>query len=167
MYYLVQRGQLPAVQIGGRWRVKKDLLDSEILTIKKRPLKTKTAKGIPKILLVDDQADILELLSMALSAKGYESETVETGNGAVEKLKSAKYDIMFLDLNLPDIMGEEVFEKAIEIQPDVHVVVMTGVATVRNLEKILALGPVTVLQKPFKMDQLLHITKVLLGEEEK
>jgi DNA-binding NtrC family response regulator len=61
--------------------------------------------------------------------------------------------------------GEEVFEKATELAPNLHVVIMTGFSTVQSLEKILSCGPVTVLQKPFKIEQLLRVTEVILGRQ--
>lgn len=162
VYYLVQRGQLPAVQIGGRWRIKKDRLDEEVLKVKgviaKEP-ETNSAN----ILVIDDQKDILDLLYMALSNKGYSTDVGMNGEEALKKLKEKTYDLLFLDLNLPDITGDEIFEKAVEIQPKIHVVIMTGFSTVQSLERILSCGPVTVLQKPFKLEQLLRVTEVILG----
>lgn len=166
VYYLVQRGQLPAVQIGGRWRIKKDRLDEEVLKLKGIAPKAATpaAPEAPaNILIIDDQKDILDLLYMALSSKGYNADVGLTGEEALSKLKQKPYELMFLDLNLPDISGDEIFEKAVEIQPKLHVVIMTGFSTVQSLERILSCGPVTVLQKPFKLEQLLRVTEVILG----
>jgi excisionase family DNA binding protein len=166
VYYLVQRGQLPAVQIGGRWRIKKDRLDEEVLKLKGIAPKAATpaAPDVPaNILIIDDQKDILDLLYMALSSKGYNADVGLTGEEALSKLKQKPYELMFLDLNLPDISGDEIFEKAVEIQPKLHVVIMTGFSTVQSLERILSCGPVTVLQKPFKLEQLLRVTEVILG----
>ncbi|MEM9399859.1 MAG: response regulator [Verrucomicrobiota bacterium] len=173
VYYLVQRGQLPAIQIGGRWRIKKDPLDKEVLKLDKQgganfstesvDLETSSDQN-KKILIVDDQQNIADLLTMTFSNQGYTSDTASTGNEALEKLKSSAYDLMFLDLNLPDISGEEVFEQSLEIAPKLHVVIMTGFSTVESLERILGCGPVTVLQKPFKLEKLLHVTEVLLGK---
>lgn len=166
VYYLVQRGQLPAVQIGGRWRIKKDRLDEEVLKLKGIAPKAATpaAPETPaNILIIDDQKDILDLLYMALSSKGYNADVGLTGEEALSKLKQKPYELMFLDLNLPDISGDEIFEKAVEIQPKLHVVIMTGFSTVQSLERILSCGPVTVLQKPFKLEQLLRVTEVILG----
>jgi excisionase family DNA binding protein len=172
VYYLVQRGQLPAVQIGGRWRIKKDRLDEEVLKLKGvlpkggAPAGAAPAPAVTpaNILIIDDQKDILDLLYMALTSKGYNADVGLTGEEALSKLKQKPYELMFLDLNLPDISGDEIFEKAVEIQPKLHVVIMTGFSTVQSLERILSCGPVTVLQKPFKLEQLLRVTEVILGQ---
>lgn len=165
VYYLVQRGQLPAVQIGGRWRIKKDPLDKEVLKLEgmgttEEPSDTSKKK----ILIVDDQKEVQELLNMTFTNKGYKADTASNGKSALDSLKANPYDIMFLDLNLPDMQGEDVFEKALEITPKLHVVIMTGFSTVESLERILACGPVTVLQKPFKLEKILHIAEVILGD---
>ncbi|MEM9446333.1 MAG: response regulator [Verrucomicrobiota bacterium] len=172
VYYLVQRGQLPAIQIGGRWRIKKDPLDKEILKLEdagaepdaSQSLAAKT--GEKKILIVDDQQNVSDLLTMTFSNQGYTPDTAASGTEALNKLQSNEYDLVFLDLNLPDMAGEDIFEKAIEINPKIHVVIMTGFSTVESLERILGCGPVTVLQKPFKLEKLLHVTEVLLGKSE-
>ncbi|MFQ3671604.1 MAG: response regulator [Verrucomicrobiia bacterium] len=163
VYYLVQRGQLPAIQIGGRWRIKKDRLDEEVLKLNDGT-SGKSVVSNARILVVDDQQEILDLLQMALSSKGYKPDTISSGNAALDLLQKTPYDLMFLDLHLPDISGEELFEKASDLQPDLHVVIMTGFSTVQSLEKILACGPVTVLQKPFKIEQLLRVTRLILGQ---
>lgn len=165
VYYLVQRGQLPAIQIGGRWRIKKDRLDEEVLKLNEAA-GGKNGLSEAKILIVDDQQEILDLLQMALTSKGYRPDSALSGHAAMDALRRTTYDLMFLDLHLPDISGEDLFEKASDLQPDLHVVIMTGFSTVQSLEKILACGPVTVLQKPFKIEQLLRVTKLILGQPE-
>ena len=59
VYYLVQRGQLPAIQIGGRWRIKKNALDKDILKEEK--------SGQPTVLVVDDEVDRVILEGQALA----------------------------------------------------------------------------------------------------
>ncbi|GAB4240444.1 MAG: hypothetical protein OHK005_02660 [Candidatus Methylacidiphilales bacterium] len=163
VYYLVQRGQLPAIQIGGRWRIKKDRLDEEVLKLKEgAPVKNDQPDA--RILIVDDQQEIADLLQMALSSKGYQPDSVLSGTAALQALGKTPYDLMFLDLHLPDVSGEDLFEQAMDLCPDLHVVIMTGFSTVQSLEKILACGPVTVLQKPFKIEQLLRVTRLILGQ---
>src|SRR5436189_5354188 len=63
VYYLVQRGQLPAIQIGGRWRVKKDALDRDILH--------KEETGQPTVLVVDDEEAIQDMFKLLWKKAGY------------------------------------------------------------------------------------------------
>jgi excisionase family DNA binding protein len=159
VYYLVQKGELPAVQIGGRWRIKKDALDQDILKMESAAAKPKQAPA--KILVVDDQEEIRVLLTNTLQKNGFSAEAAASGKEALDKISQGEFSLVFLDIQLPDIPGEEVFERAVEMSPKLHVIMMTGFSTVANLEKILACGPVTVLQKPFKLDQLIHLAHVI------
>src|SRR5947208_12190925 len=66
VYYLVQRGQLPAIQIGGRWRIKKSSLDKDILKEDK--------SGQPTVLVVDDDESLQNLFKLFLKKIGFRSE---------------------------------------------------------------------------------------------
>lgn len=159
VYYLVQRGQLPAVQIGGRWRVRKELIDRDVLNLAKPAAETAKAK----ILVVDDEELVQELMKDILGRHGYHADAARTGAEAMDHLKKQTYDLMFLDIKLPDIDGDKIYEKVIELQPALHVVIITGLADAQIFDKIISLGPVTVLRKPLKVDQVLRLTDVLLG----
>ena len=67
VYYLVQRGQIPAIQIGGRWRIKKSSLDKDILREDKQ--------GQPTVLVVDDDRAILTLIGTIALAEGFDVAT--------------------------------------------------------------------------------------------
>jgi excisionase family DNA binding protein len=159
VYYLVQRGQLPAVQIGGRWRIRKELIDRDVLNLSKPPVESDKAK----ILVVDDEQMVQDLMKDILGRHDYHPDTAKTGKEALERLKEKTYDLMFLDIKLPDIDGDKVYEKVVEIQPALHVIIITGLADAQIFDKILTLGPVTVLRKPLKVDQVLRLADLLLG----
>jgi len=75
VYYLVQRGQLPAIQIGGRWRVKKDALDRDVLR--------EEEQGQPTVLVVDDEEPIQAMFKLFLKKAGYSRLVVGTGKEAL------------------------------------------------------------------------------------
>src|SRR5947207_15852847 len=79
VYYLVQRGQLPAIQIGGRWRIKKDSLDRDILS--------EEAHGQPTVLVVDDDEDIKGVFKLFLKKAGFSRMIVGTGKEHIAALK--------------------------------------------------------------------------------
>src|SRR4029077_5397782 len=93
----------------------------------------------------------------------YRADSARTGKEALDQLKDKTYDLMFLDIKLPDIDGDKVYEKVVEIQPSLHVIIITGLADAQIFDKIITLGPVTVLRKPLKVDQVLRLTNLLLG----
>ena len=61
-----------------------------------------------KALIVDDDDMTIMCLKIFLKQEGYESETAENGNGGIEKLKSASFDLILVDFNLPDMEGDKV-----------------------------------------------------------
>jgi excisionase family DNA binding protein len=153
VYYLVQRGQIPAIQIGGRWRIKKASLDRDILRQDKQ--------GQPTVLVVDDDPDLQELFKAFLKKIGFSRVVVGTAKDAISSLRKQKFDLMFLDLQLPDAPGDQVFKTAKQIDPDLNVIVITGYPDSEMLDRILQISPVTVLKKPLKIEQLNQTFKIL------
>ncbi len=153
VYYLVQRGQLPAIQIGGRWRIKKDSLDRDILREEEH--------GQPTVLVVDDDEGVQGLFKLFLKKTGFSRMIVGNGREAVAALKKQKFDLCFLDLVLPDITGDEIYKQAKKIDPNLPVVIITGFPDSEMLDNILRFGPVTVLKKPLKVEQLTQTLKFL------
>ena len=153
VYYLVQRGKIPAIQIGGRWRIKKSALDRDILRQDKQ--------GQPTVLAVDDDRGIQDLFRTFLKQIGFSRVVVGTATEAIKSLRKQKFDLMFLDLQLPDAPGDEVYQTAKQIDPDLNVVVITGYPDSEILDRILRVSPVTVLKKPLKVEQLIQTVKIL------
>jgi len=153
VYYLVQRGKIPAIQIGGRWRVKKSALDHDILRQDKQ--------GQPTVLVVDDDLGIQDLFRTFLKQIGFSRVVVGTAIEAIKSLRKQKFDLMFLDLQLPDAPGDQVYKTAKQIDPDLNVIVITGYPDSEILDRILQVSPVTVLKKPLKVEQLNQTVKIL------
>jgi excisionase family DNA binding protein len=153
VYYLVQRGQIPAIQIGGRWRIKKSSLDKDILRQDKQ--------GQPTVLVVDDDPGLQELFRNFLKKVGFSRVVVGTAKDAIVSLRKQKFDLMFLDLQLPDAPGDQVYRTAKQIDPDLNVIVITGYPDSEVLDRILQISPVTVLKKPLKVEQLNQTVKIL------
>ncbi|MDA0812408.1 MAG: response regulator [Verrucomicrobia bacterium] len=153
VYYLVQRGQLPAIQIGGRWRIKRSLLDRDVLK--------QEQGGQPTVLVVDDDPQLQQLFKQFLKKAGFSRIVVGTGAEAISYAEKQSFDLVFLDLKLPDISGDELYVKLKEMHPDMPIVIITGYPDSDILSKILAIGPVTVIQKPIEFEQLNKTVKVL------
>src|SRR6202030_1269659 len=153
VYYLVQRGKIPAIQIGGRWRIKKSTLDHDILRQEKQ--------GQPTALVVDDDLGLQDLFRTFLKQIGFSRVVVGTAKEAIKSLRKQKFDLMFLDLQLPDAPGDQVYKTAKQIDPDLNVVVITGYPDCEILDRILQVSPVTVLKKPLKVERLYKTVKIL------
>ena len=156
VYYLVQRGQLPAIQIGGRWRVKKDALDRDVLREEEH--------GQPTVLVVDDDEALHEMFKLFLKKAGFSRLIVGTGKEALAALNKQKFSLCFLDLQLPDITGDEIYAVAKEKYPELPIVIITGYPDSQMLDNILKHGPVTVLKKPLQVEQL-NQTLRLMGHK--
>ena len=154
VYYLVQRGKIPAIQIGGRWRIKKSSLDRDILRQDQQGHQ-------PTVLVVDDDVELQELFRTFLKQIGFSRVVVGTAKEAIKSLRKQKFDLMFLDLQLPDASGDQVFETVKQIDPDLNVIVITGYPDSEILNRILQISPVTVLKKPLKIEQLNQTVKIL------
>src|SRR3979411_2764459 len=109
VYYLVQRGQLPAIQIGGRWRIKKSSLDKDILKEDK--------SGQPTVLVVDDDESLQNLFRLFLKKIGFSRVVVGTVKEALAALEKQKFYLLFLVLKLPDGPADDVYEHAKREQP--------------------------------------------------
>jgi excisionase family DNA binding protein len=157
VYYLVQRGQLPAIQIGGRWRIKKSALDKDILKVE--------TPNQPSVLVVDDDEILQVLFKLFLRKIGFSRVVVGTVKDAIAALKNQKFDLIFLDLKLPDGPADDVYDMAKVEQPNCPIVIITGYADSAMLDRILAKGPIMVLKKPLKMEQLKE-TLLIFGHKE-
>jgi excisionase family DNA binding protein len=157
VYYLVQRGQLPAIQIGGRWRIKKSSLDKDILKEEK--------SGQPTVLVVDDDENLQSLFKVFLRKIGFSRVVVGTVKEALAAIEKQKFDLIFLDLKLPDGPADDVYDAAKEQQPDCPIIIITGYPDSAMLDRILARGPITVLKKPLKVEQLRETVRILGHKE--
>jgi CheY-like chemotaxis protein len=92
---------------------------------------------------------------------GFSRVVVGTANEAISRLRKQKFDLMFLDLQLPDAPGDQVYKTAKQIDLGLNVIVITGYPDSEVLDRILQISPVTVLKKPLKIEQLIQTVKIL------
>ena len=103
------------------------------------------------------------MFSFMLGAKGYAVRTAANGEEAIESIKEAGYDLVFLDIRMPYMDGVEVFRELRKYRPDISVVMMTGYAVEQQLEGALKDGAKGYLRKPFTVDELLTSIDGVLG----
>jgi two-component system OmpR family response regulator len=119
--------------------------------------------GTPiRILAVDDEASITELLSMALRYEGWEVATAASGNEAVQVAKQFKPDALVLDVMLPDFDGLEVMRRIRAFDPDVPVIFLTAKDTVADRISGLTAGGDDYVTKPFSLEELVARLRGLL-----
>ena len=112
------------------------------------------------ILVVDDYFADRETLKAILEERGYRVVTAETGAEAVTRVKEKHFDIIFLDIRLPDIDGAQIFEQMKVIDPEVAVVMMTGYSEEQMVKRAISQGAYTCVYKPFDVEKIL----TLVGE---
>ncbi len=111
--------------------------------------------GRRKILVVDDEKNILTTLSRALSLENYDVDVAGHGKLALEKVAAVEYDLVLLDVMMPDITGLEVLRRLKADQPEAVVLVMSGHGTVETAVEATRLGAHDFLEKPISTDRLL------------
>ena len=108
------------------------------------------------ILLVDDEVQFLNVLAERLERRGLTVETAESGETALEKVKSKRFDSIILDLFMPGMGGIETLRHIREKDPDIHVIILTGQATVERSVEAMKLGASDLMEKPIMINKLLE-----------
>ncbi|MCK6259540.1 response regulator transcription factor [Fictibacillus sp. KIGAM418] len=113
------------------------------------------------ILIVDDEAKLLEVVSSYLRNEGYQTIEASTGQEAIKQIKKSPIDFVILDLMLPDIKGEEVCQL---IRQEVSIPILMLTAKVKEEERIngLVLGADDYMTKPFSPRELVMRVKTIL-----
>jgi two-component system phosphate regulon sensor histidine kinase PhoR len=118
-----------------------------------------------RILIADDEPHVLELCQRILTAEGYQVDTVQTGQEAVERIKQQPFDLLLTDIKMPGMDGLQTAQAVKEIDPAVICVTMTGYSTMDTAIEALKLGVDEFIMKPFTQEDLnLSIAKVLEKE---
>lgn len=122
--------------------------------------------GEKKILIIDDDEDIVQSLSTLLSSIGFVVDTAVTGEEAIKKSKQNVYNIALIDIVLPDMTGIDLLTKLEERTPKTRKVIITGYASLDNAVKALNLGANAYLIKPVDPGELINIIKKQIEEQE-
>ena len=117
-----------------------------------------------KILLVDDEEQILKTLGASLEDEGYEVCTSGDGAEAMELVRTRHPDIIFLDIWIPGMDGIETLKAIKEFDADIEVVIMTGHGTVNTSVQAIKLGAFDFLEKPLSLDTVLETIRRILEQ---
>jgi two-component system OmpR family response regulator len=115
-----------------------------------------------RVLVVDDEANIAELIAMALRYEGFEVRAAHTGTGAVSAAREFRPDAVVLDIMLPDFDGLEVLRRMRATEPDVPVVFLTARDSVEDRVAGLTAGGDDYVTKPFSLEELVARLRGLL-----
>ena len=118
-----------------------------------------------RILIVDDEPKIRSFVGRALAAAGYTPESAGSGAEAVRSCGANRYDLVILDLVMPDMDGRQVLRELLSCRPDQAVIVLSCVADVAAKVDLLEHGAQDYLTKPFSLAELLARVRVRLRDD--
>lgn len=107
-----------------------------------------------RVLVVDDEISIVESFNMVLPKTDFEIDTSNDGMDALKKIRQKDYDLIFLDIKMPNMDGIEVLEKIMEYDKDLIVIMISGHATIETAVESTKKGAYDFLEKPFGLDEL-------------
>ncbi len=103
----------------------------------------------PRILVVDDEVDILNVLKFVLEKEGFQVDTAQSGEEALRLFEKGYYDIVLTDLKMPGIDGLQLLERVKELSPSTDVVIMTAYASIDSAVTAIKKGASDYIVKPF------------------
>jgi excisionase family DNA binding protein len=146
-----QKGEIPSIKIGHRLRFDKQQIDKWL---------HRNARGrLVNILVVDDEPVVGKLFERSLNPSGYHVTTTLSSIEALALVGNWQFDLIFLDLIMPELDGAELFRRIKQIDKRIPVVIITGYPDSEVMGRAMEYGPFTVLKKPFSVDDILDVVK--------
>src|SRR5579864_4338758 len=177
VYRLIKAGKIPAVRVGRQWRFRKRDIDAWLDSQRGSrgaagrpaapvvsPARTAAGASRPRVLVVDDEASIRDLLSKTLALAEYEVDVAPDGRSALERMRLYPYDLLIADLKMPGMDGLTVIREAKRYKADLPVIIITGFSTESSAIEAVNLGVAGYLTKPFRVAQVLAAAAKALGE---
>ena len=175
VYRLIKAGKIPAVRVGRQWRFRKRDIDGWLDSQRPRggarpPVadaavpRPAPANARPRVLVVDDEASIRDLLSKTLALAEYDVDVSPDGRSALERMRMYPYDLLIADLKMPGMDGLTVIREARRYKADLPVIIITGFSTESSAIEAVNLGVAGYLTKPFRVPQVLAAAAKALGE---
>jgi excisionase family DNA binding protein len=166
VYRLIKAGKSPAVRVGRQWRFRKRDIDAWLDS--SRPGRGAVGdRGFadrPRILVVDDEQAVRDLLAKTLTMADYEVDTAGDGPSALDRLRAVEYDLLITDLKMPGMDGLSVIREARRQAAELPVIIITGYSTEASAIEAINLGVAGYLTKPFRLPRILAATARALGE---
>ncbi len=117
-----------------------------------------------RILLVDDDRLLREVIGEFLSLNGYQYDMAEDAEKALEKFEPGKYDLALIDLVMPGMNGIELMQRFLELDADLFCLIMTGYPTIDSAYKSMVEGASDYIIKPFQLSELITAIRLHLKQ---
>jgi len=118
------------------------------------------------VLVVDDEKGICETLGDICREEGYIVETALDGKGGINAVKNRNFNVVLLDIRLPDMSGIKVLEEIKKISPETEVIMITAYASLQNSVEALNKGAYAYIMKPFDMNEVLGSIKKVVEKQQ-
>src|SRR5579872_2541676 len=110
-----------------------------------------------RILIIDDDMDMCNLLGRFLQKKGFETEASHSGSKGIAKFKESKFDIVLCDFRLGDKEGREVLKEIKQIDPQAIVIIITGYSDIKTAVDVIKAGAFDYITKPLIPEEVLNV----------
>jgi excisionase family DNA binding protein len=172
VYRLIKAGKIPAVRVGRQWRFRKRDIDAWLESQRSRQSRigaagsrgATPASARPRVLVVDDEASIRELLIKTLALAEYDVDLAPDGRTALDRLRIIPYDLLITDLKMPGVDGLTVIREARRLKADLPIIIITGFSSEASAIEAVNLGVSGYLTKPFRVPRVLAAAAKALGE---
>ena len=169
VYRLIKAGRIPAVRVGRQWRFRKRDLDAWVETQRTRSGQRNQSRHLPltqraRVLVVDDEEPVRDLLLRTLALADYEVDVVPDGRTAVDRMRIIDYDLLITDLRMPGVDGLKVIREARRLKGDLPIIIVTGFSSEASAIEAINLGVQGYLTKPFRVPRVLAAAAKALGE---
>jgi excisionase family DNA binding protein len=173
VYRLIKAGKIPAVRVGRQWRFRKRDIDAWLDSQRSRSSEglmspsasTASRDSRQRVLVVDDEASIRDLLAKTLALAEYDVDTAPDGPAALDRLREGRtgYNLMIADLRMPGMDGLTLIREAKQLSPNLPIIIITGFSTESSAIEAVNLGVAGYLTKPFRVPQVLAAAAKALG----
>ena len=170
VYRLIKAGKIPAVRVGRQWRFRRRDVDAWLEAQRTRsgarPSRRDRTEADcrARVLVVDDEPSIRDLLSRTLALADYEVDAAPDGTTAVDRLRIIDYDLLITDLRMPGVDGLSVIREARRLKSNIPIIIVTGHSSEASAIEAINLGVQGYLTKPFRVPRVLAAAAKALGE---
>ena len=117
------------------------------------------------VLIIDDEESIRKSLSIILNENGYDADSAKNGEEAIKKTAERYYNILLIDIVLPDINGVELLTRIRDAKPKMRKIIMTGNPSLQNAVDALNRGADAYVMKPLEIEKILAIINEQLEKQ--
>lgn len=171
VYRMIKAGRLPAVRVGRQWRFRKSDIEAWLEIHRPGDRKPGARLRVPapsdgraRVLVVDDDEGVRELLTRTLTLADYEVDVAADGRTAVDRMRIIHYDLLITDLRMPGVDGLGVVREARRLRADLPVIIVTAHSSEATAIEAINLGVQGYLTKPFRVPRILAAAARALGD---